>query len=177
MPINPPWAPQSVPFWPAGYQADTELFNNLGQQTLGWLANRFMFRATRNAAQGIVSNTNTLITYDTILEDPYSGWQTLQPAGWTVPFTGWYEITTTSTNTGAAVFLATGANISGLYNFFSADILTSASFAGGSHGTYTVQLNGGTDYVSGFIYSGNGGSTTGSTNGFRCSIEILYLSQ
>ena len=177
MAVNPPWAPQTIPIWPAGYQASTELFNNLGQATLGWLANRFMFRALRVAAQSISSGTNTVVAYDTIIEDPYQGWATVAANAWTVPFTGWYEITVGNCVNAAAVVLSAGVGVTGQYFFFAASNTANASFQCGVQGTYVVQMNAGTDYIQGLIFSSQNASTTTSTAGFQPSIEVFFLSQ
>src|ERR1035437_2243937 len=75
-----------APSFIAGSGPTATTFNGQVQAPFTFLTSKVMFRAQRNAAQSLTSGVNNLIAFDTILEDPYGGWNSgtstrTRPAG------------------------------------------------------------------------------------------------
>lgn len=84
----------AVPQVPAGYapvQADLTLWVT---SPFTFLATMPVFRAERAAAQSLSGGSYNILAYDTVLEDPYSGWSS-GSSEWTCPAgcAGWYDVT------------------------------------------------------------------------------------
>lgn len=104
--------PPAVPaFIPAAYATDQL---NVMAQALQFLLGKVAFRARRVATGTVTKGGHTLIPWDTIDEDPYSGWT--GPTAYTVQAPGWYAIcaTVSVAGTGAAnTVLIPGLSVSG----------------------------------------------------------------
>jgi hypothetical protein len=168
------YAPPVIPQFPAGYGPFAADFNGWVQSTMGFLTQDIVFRAERHASQTIPTNTTTKIQYDTVLEDPYSGWNA-STFEWLAPYTGWYLATTTSTVSAAAgaVAAAVGTPETEQYG---AMVQVTATLFGGCSAEQIVPLTGGVDYVYGATWT-SFSATTNTTNGRYPTLEILFVSQ
>jgi hypothetical protein len=88
-----------LPDYPAGSSPQQGDMNTLVTAPLSFVQQRTVFRATQLNTQTVIASgspgTVCVVAFDTILEDPYQGWNT-STSQWTVPFTGWYQVTTTT---------------------------------------------------------------------------------
>ena len=87
-----PAAPQP-PVFPAGYGPLPADFAGWVQQQFGAQTGKVVFRAVKTTAQSIPGGTSPVIQFNSIREDPYSGWSSsawtwTPPAGWT----GLYQV-------------------------------------------------------------------------------------
>lgn len=92
----------SVPVFYAG-QAPTAQLNNMGN-AFSFLLAKQVFRARRVATGTVTKGATTLVPWDTIDEDPYTGWAAGAPTKYIVPGAGWFLCvgTVSVTGTGAA---------------------------------------------------------------------------
>jgi len=176
-----PYSPVATPNFPAGYPATPANFTTWVQDSLGFATAGTMFRGQRVAAQSLSATTYNIIDFDTIAEDPYSGWSATSTGSqaafsYLVPFTGWYQILVTaciatlSTTLGAAISITGNAT-----QLLQAEVLVSNQNTGGATGTVTLPLTGGFDYVQGQAWVGNA-ATTNTTSTFPTTMEILFIS-
>lgn len=176
-------APQpQIPLFIAGAQPAPSDFNSWIQAPFAWLTSKVVFRAELSAATTWIQGANTLIPYNSILEDPFSGWNP-GTFSWTPPAqgTGTYEVSITAS--AAAASDATTAlravlylNGSALYTMSTTQASQSQSCLTG--GSAPLQLYGGQDSVSAYAFwnttGGNGSAVT--TAGQRSTLEITWLS-
>lgn len=167
--------PPDIPVFPAGHGPVTADFNNWIQTPFIFCTNGIMLRVEQRSSQSISTTTFTTITFDTVLEDPYSGWGS-GAHKWTAPFSGWYQITLgwsvrlTSTVAGAAI------NITGVVNEFS-QVLNTSTTMGGAGCSFITSLLGGIDTVAGTAWS-QFATTTDTTSAGRFPwMEITFVSQ
>lgn len=172
--------PPVVPVFPAGYAPYAADFDQW-YDTAGFFQNRVVFRGRQTVSATTLPDTGavTLITIDTVDEDPYNGWSTLAHE-WTPPagYSGWYEVTGTL----ATVALAAGDEIrpllGGTYTLDLATALGATSVAAGAEGWAAVYLVGGQDFVSlaGALYNASANVNTSIAAGSQSSLEIIWLS-
>lgn len=171
-----------VPDFLAGYAPQPADFDAWIQAPFAWLTSKVVFRAELSAATTWIQQSNTLIPYNVIDEDPFSGWNGSSFA-WTPPAqgSGTYEVSVTAS--AAAASDATTALRCVLYLNGSAQYTMSATQASQSQdcltgGSAPVQLYGGQDAISAYAYwnttSGNGSAVV--TAGQRCTLEVTWLS-
>jgi hypothetical protein len=169
----PLYAPPPAPAFPAGAGELPAGMNSLVQAPLGFCTQGIFFRAEQHTAQTVSATTFTIVTYDTIPEDPYSGWNATSHR-WLAPYTGWYEITL-GNNVTAAVDIAACVLVTGTTRTFLAQ--QQAGFgAGGANGSIILPLIGTEDYVQGQIWT-NPGATLDTNTGRYSSLEIAFVSQ
>ena len=167
-----------APNFIAGYSPVTADFNGYIQAPFTFLTTKVVFRAQLQGGMSLAAGFNH-VTYDTILEDPYGGWSS--GAGtWTCPAgcSGWYSVTMTAwTNSPGnsadlieAVLYLNGAN----YTETTADWGVNGH-ATGTSGSVPVALFGGSDAISGYIYSSTAVGVP-ATNGQYPTIEAVWIS-
>jgi hypothetical protein len=168
------YAPPAIPQFAAGYPYLPSDFNNLVQAPLAFLTTGIFFRAEQHTAQPITATTFTVVAYDTITEDPYSGWNATF-SRWLAPYTGWYQITVDDNITSTPDILA-GVFITGTTRYDLAQQQPGLG-AGGVSASVILPLVGGTDYVQSRVWVNPGATLDTNTPGRYSSMEISYVSQ
>jgi hypothetical protein len=94
--------PPAIPAFYPGQDTVTQL--NVMAAALTFMRNKVAFRARRAATGTVTKNAHTLVPWDTIDEDPYTGWAAGTPTIYTVQAPGWYLCLGTASvaGTGAA---------------------------------------------------------------------------
>lgn len=169
------YPPPAVPQFPAGYAPQPSDMNGWVQSTFGFLTNNIIFRAEQHTAQALTAATTEVVQYNTILEDPFTGWVGSPSYYWLAPYSGWYEITATTEVSTSSVSVGAMIEITGNITYEVA-LLPTPAFPGGCSGSYTVYLAGGSDYVQGIAYS-SGTATLNSTAGRYSALEISFVSE
>lgn len=180
-------SPPPVPVFPAGYGPVTGDFTGWVQNPFSFLTGGVVFRGHQQVSggQALTGGSYTIISYDTIDEDPYSGWSAAgtgsQPANsWLAPYTGSYEITVWTSIMPQAVWVGSGVLVSG---GVVAGVLTGQAVFGstagvsGSCATFTAQLTGGADYIQGACTVAANATTGTTAPGRYPSMEITYVSE
>jgi hypothetical protein len=168
-----------APAFIAGYGPLPGDFNGWVQAPFAFLTSKIVFRAEHHSSTSLPASANTLIKFDTVLEDPYSGWSS--GAGtWTCPAgcSGWYGVTMTATGSNpgnatsviSALIALNGTVVQSMSSEWSAD-----GHSSGAAGSYPVSLYGGQDAISGWIYTSTAVSTP-TTNGQWPTMEICWIS-
>ena len=167
-----------VPAFPAGYGPLPADFNGWVQAPFQFLTTRVVFRAEYHGVTTLTGSLYNTVPYDTILEDPYSGWNASSHV-WACPAgcSGLYEVS--MTGLGASAGNATTAFEVALYLDGSLYYEASTDWAVNGHasgtcGTTVVSMIGGVDSVSGRIWTNTTVNTTG-TAGQYPTIEIMWL--
>jgi hypothetical protein len=168
------YPPPPVPLFPAGYGPYPADFDGWVQSPFGFLTQDVVFRAERHASQTLTSSANTTIDYDTVLEDPFSGWSG-SSFRWTAPFTGWYLVTVTATCSTATGVIAALTGTTETLQRGNLQSMNSSLF-GGATAAQIVPLAGGSDYVYGSTFV-NVSTTTNTVNGRYSTIEITFVSE
>ncbi len=168
MPLPPP----QVPVF-AGAPTTANM-NTLIQSSLGFQTTGILFRAERHASQTLSASTYNTIQFDTILEDPYSGWNS-GSYEWVAPYTGWYSAWLTSTISAAAMTIAPVINSQTLGQYRGGEFLCAAAYPGMASAGFTLNLVAGS-YLQGQTYTSAAG-TTNTVNGRYTTIEIAFVSQ
>jgi hypothetical protein len=168
------YPPPPVPDFPAGYGPYATDFDSWVQAPFGFLTNNVVFRAERHASQTLTASTNVTIEYDTILEDPFGGWNATS-YWWLAPYTGWYLVTLTAT---CSVVSGIIEALIGTPETLQRGSLTSmnSSVFGGASASQVVPLTGGYDYVYGCT-NVNASTTTNTVDGRYSTMEITYVSE
>lgn len=94
--------PPAIPTFYAGQDSVTQL--NVMRDALSFMLAKVAFRARRAATGTVTKGGHTLVPWDTIDEDPYSGWAAGSPTIYTVQAPGWYLCV------GTVSLAGTGAN-------------------------------------------------------------------
>jgi len=166
-----------VPSFPAGYEPVTADFNTWVQAPFTSLTSRVVFRAVKTTAQSISASVNTAIAFDTILEDPYSGWNA-GSSTWTPPaaWSGTYIVAVgvfSAAVSGARLLATIGLNGGPLYTVSS--VWTNNGVPNGACGEAPVQLVGGQDQVAAYAYCSSAVALD-TTAGQQCTLEIGWYS-
>ena len=173
-----------VPVFQAGTGPQAADMNTLWYQTASFLQNRIVFRASQVTTATTLpsSGATTTIGFDSVLEDPYSGWTGSPTFAWTPPagYSGWYQVTMT-------VRTAAPAN---LVDLRPALVTTTATYnlnnvqgcsltSAGACATFAVFLVGGQESVSGACQLLNSGANvlTDLTAGQNSTMEIVWITQ
>ena len=171
----------SVPSFPAGYGPTQTDFNNWWYQTAAFLQNRVVFRASQTTTATSLpdSGAATTIGFDTVLEDPYSGWDG-STFLWTPPagYSGWYQASLTVRTADVAVNVDLRPLLAGTYGFQMACVM-GATFGAGVSGTYVVYLVGGQDTIGGAcqLLNSSANVDTSTTSGQQSTFELVWVSQ
>jgi hypothetical protein len=172
----PPAAP-SLPDYAAGAGPQQGDMNVAATSPLGFFQQRVVFRAaqlgTTTTLPAGLGLTRVTIQYDTVLEDPYQGWNP-NTFAWQAPYTGFYEVTSSVSVTGvldANLFINTLVPAqAGL----TAGLIMPAG-TGTAGGSFYCYLVGGQDSVSiqGAIVSP--GSSVPTVNNPPSTLEITWV--
>lgn len=174
-----------VPQVPAGWkpvQADLDLWVT---DSFSFLSQRANFRASLAGAQAMTGNALNIVHFDTILEDPYSGWSATstgsQPAwSWLCPAGcgGWYEVTlgafAASQGSGTVNQVVAALALNGTLWQYGGDDWAVAGAVAGSSGAVQVPLLPG-DYVQALILP-TASVSTPTTAGELPSMELTWVS-
>lgn len=170
-------APPSTPVFPAGYSPVPADFDSWVQGDLGFLTGSIVFRGKQTVQQAITpAATFVVLSLDTVLEDPYSGWNASLNR-WAAPYTGWYEVTVFSSVATQAVILQTAVELTNTQQFIGSGFTQLAATLGGGSTSQIVPMIGGTDYVQAMAWTSAASDTDVSSQGRQPSMEITYVSQ
>jgi hypothetical protein len=175
------WPAPIVPVFPAGYDPQQADFTTWWYDVASFLQNRVVARVSQTTTATTLpsSGANTTIAYDTVAEDPYSGWNAAAHA-WGPPagYSGWYEVTITVRTAAVAANVDLYIGLGGTYTEKLASVLASAG-GGGAECVFAVYLTGGQDTVTAMAELLNSGSNvnTNLTAGQQSTMEIVWLSQ
>lgn len=174
-----PGTAPAVPVFPAGYAPLPADFGTWVQAPFTFLTTKVMFRAEHHGVLALTPAGFTQVVYDTILEDPYGGWNS-GSGTWTCPAgcSGLYEVTMTafSANPGTAtdviqpVLYVDGNRYSQMAQGWGVN-----GHASGASGMTPAALVGGADSLAGYIFSEAGVNTTG-TAGQYPTFEACWIS-
>jgi hypothetical protein len=176
------WPAPSVPVFPAGAGLTETNFDSLWYDTAGFLQNRVVFRASQSSAATTLPDTGvaTVIAFDTVLEDPYSGWNASTHA-WEPPagYSAWYDVTLTIRTATLASLVNLRPVLGGTHSFTLSCVQGSSNHGAGICATWSVYLVGGADNVSGACELINSGSNvnTSVTSGQQSAIEVVWVTQ
>lgn len=165
-----------APSFPAGYAPLPADFNTWVQAPFAALTSRVVFRAVKTSAQTLAAG-NTPVQFNSILEDPYSGWNPstftwTPPAAWSGTYVVRAGIVTGGT-AGGRIGVLVGLNGTALYTLDT--VWTSSGVANAACGEAPVQLVGGQDQVSVIGYSAVA-VNVGTVAGEECTCEITWYS-
>lgn len=166
-------SPPLIPVFPAGYGPLPADFDTWVQGSFGFLTAQVVFRAEMRTTQTL--NGFTPILYDTILEDPYSGWNASSHV-WTAPFSGWYEVTLGHSIATATVITEAVPEISGT-TYEMSEVSATSSTEGGTGASLLASMVGGIDYVQGVAWTSASVSIDVSSAGRYPWLECTFLSQ
>jgi hypothetical protein len=161
--------------FPAGYDPLPADFDNWVQVPFAALTSKVVFRAVKTTAQSLTGEN--VILFDTILEDPYNGWNPglsawTPPAGWS----GIYMITFGVFTAGVAttkIAAQIGINSTTITYELNSSV-TVASFTNAACGEAPVALVGGQDTVRAIAYTSNPVAVS-TTPGQQCELQILWI--
>jgi hypothetical protein len=164
----------SPPVFTAGTPPVPATFTGWITDTLGFCTAGIVFRAQQQVTQSFSANTQTVVTFDTVLEDPYSGWNAASHE-WLAPATGWYEVTSTLVINSLNATLTNTIFLSGVTQYAFSAIAESSSYPGGACASAYVPLVIGQDFVQVRLFATAAGSTDVSSAGFYSSLEISFV--
>jgi hypothetical protein len=178
------WNAPAVPVFPAGYCPQQADFSTWWYQVAGFLQNKVVARVSQatTATSLPSSGAVTVIGFDTVAEDPYSGWNATShewapPAG----YSGWYQVTLTvrtAPMTGVDLYTYMVQTSSGGQTP-AVGVQGASNVGAGASGTWTVYLTGGQDAVQGAagLEHASAAVSTSLTAGQQSTMEIVWLSQ
>lgn len=169
------YTPPLTPQFAAGYAPGPNDFGAWVQQTLGFQVQGIGFRAEQTITQAIGTSATT-VSYDTVLEDPWSGWVSATNR-WVAPESGWYEITAFVSCATTSTILTPSVLITGSSGY-TVDVATqSSAVLGGGTCFARVPMVGGADYVQIQASGSSGFSTDVSSAGRFSTLEATFVSQ
>jgi hypothetical protein len=165
-----------IPVFPAGYEPLPSDFGNWVQTPLAALTQKVVFRAVKTTTQSLPVGSRVLL-FDTILEDPYNGWDPsvsawTPPAGWS----GIYLITLgvyTAAVAGAKIAAQLGINGTAVTQTLNSSA-TFASSANAAVGEVPIALVGAQDTVRAIAYTSVATSVS-TTPGQQCELQIVWI--
>ena len=144
-----------APAFIAGSGPVPATMNSLIQAPFTFLTSKVVFRAQLQGGQSLSSGFNHL-AYDTILEDPYSGWSSGTNT-WTCPTgcSGWFDVCMTAFagNQSASSQVQAVLYLNGSIYSQTSAVWGVSGHAAGTCGSVPVALYGGQDAIGGWIYS------------------------
>jgi hypothetical protein len=175
----------SIPVPIAGFGYQQADIISLWSNAAAFFQQRVVFRATQTVGSTTLPHSAaiTTIAYDTILEDPYSGWAETTASQWTAPFAGWHQVTITvwiaapgATNTVLLAYAQTAKSPGNAANSRALTAVVMPNAVGGAEATWCVYLAAG-DAVYGAAAISNSGSdvSTNLTSGENSAIEVVWL--
>ena len=178
----------SVPDFLAGFGPQQSDWQSLWVNAAAFFQQRVIFRATQSGTATTLpsSGSITTITYDNILEDPYSGWSA-STHRWTAPagYSGWYQVTVTvwvtapsSAQVVLEPYVQTTAAASNIAQGYPLTAVVTGTSAAAAEGTFYPYLTGGLDAVYGAaaIKNASASVSTDLTAGTQSSLEICWVS-
>lgn len=177
-----------IPIPVAGFGYQQNDFIQLWSNAAAFFQQRVVLRVSQTQATTTLpsAGTVTTIAFDTVLEDPYGGWDFMTNNQWTAPFAGFYQITLTvfisspsAANTALQLFAQTGKSPGNVMNSLALTsvAMPQSSVTGGAEATWTVYLAGGDNaYGAAAIKNSGSSATTSTTNGQNSRMEIVWLS-
>ena len=181
-------SPPGIPVFAPGYPYLPTDMTNLISAPFSFQATGVVFRAEQHTQQDFFTlNTQYVIKYGTVLEDPYSQWDATN-FRWLAPFTGIYEVavfcSVATTSCSLETSVAINGSIDGNYAITGATFYTTSSAQlssltlGGGTGFARVPLVGGVDYIQGAAQSNVSATVTDvSSAGRYPTMEIAFISQ
>jgi hypothetical protein len=172
----------SIPVLTAGSGPQQSAFQAWWTTASTFLVNRVVARVTQQSSTTSIpsSGSAVVLTFDTVIEDPYSGWSA-STHSWTPPagLSGWYQITLRAGVTGAASNTALALQVNTSYEDYAN--LTCQPLAGGACpacAVFYVYLTGAQDGVAGAAAIKNSSSSlsTVTTTGLFPAMEIMWIS-
>lgn len=171
-----------VPVFPAGFGPQATDFSTWWYQTASFLQNGVVLRVDQESAATSLPSTGatTTIAFDTVLEDPYSGWSASTHL-WTPPagYSGWYQVTLTVRTVTLANLVDLRPALVGTTTYNLTTVQGNSNAGAGCSATFVVPLIGGQDSVGGACQLLNSGANinTSLTAGQRSTMEIVFVSQ
>jgi hypothetical protein len=178
------YGPPSVPGFPAGFGPQATDFGTWVFRNFAFFQNGVVLRASQATTATTLPDTavSTKIAYDSILEDPYSGWNASTHL-WTPPagYSGWYQVTVTIRTATLADLVNLQPALAGTWTYGLGILQAQGAGTpgGGASGTFTVYLTGGQDTVGGAcgLYNSGSNVSTSLTAGQQSALEIVWVSQ
>lgn len=170
-----------IPYFPAGFRPLNSDFDNWIQAPLSFLTSKVVFRAEQSGALALTNNASTLVPFNSVLEDPLSGWnsgasQWLCPAG----YSGLYSVTLTVSAQGnpSNPVLESRIGVDSAAQLYTTckTVVGSGGPAGLASGSQPVQLFGGADSVQGYAYITGASGNVATGAGQRCQLTIEWIS-
>jgi hypothetical protein len=172
-----------VPVFPAGYQPWYWDFDNWIQAPLSFLTGKIVFRAQLTNALSL-SAGDTLIPFNDVLEDPYSGWSGAPDYQWELPagYAGTFDVAITVSafpSTFAEPVVQARVGLNSAAQLFAVDKswCPALRVPGIASGGCQVQMFGGTDSVQGYAYLQPVSGSVSTAAGQRCTIQIAWADQ
>jgi hypothetical protein len=164
----------AIPVFIAGFAPQTADMNALIQSPFQFCTDSVNFRCEQTSGQAVAASTLTVITFNSVLEDPYSGYSSGTGA-WTAPFSGNYEVLLTVGYGTVNGTCASSILVSGTTQYTLNEIATPSTNQGYSTCSFIVPMIGGLDFIQGQAFAS--ASTNLSTAvGLRPSMEIKFIS-
>ena len=130
-------------------------------------------RLEQRTVQAIAATTLTVISFDTVLEDPYSGWNAGSNS-WLAPFSGYFEVTLTVGTAAVNGTVAASVVVTG-NQYTMGEIATPSTNEGNATCSFIVPMIAGFDFIQGEVFATSAVNT--STNvGLRSCMEIRFVS-
>lgn len=170
------YPPPAVPVFPDGYAPGPSDFDSWVQAPLGGLTYGVVFRAQQTSNQALSTSGFSTLTFDTVLEDPWGGWNAAINQ-WSAPFTGWYAVTVSCSVSTASVQLQVAVGLSNVSKYATTDVTVPGAVLGGSAAWAKVPMSGGNDFITGLAGVSGAASTDVSAPGRYPSIEISFENQ
>jgi hypothetical protein len=176
------WPAPAVPVFAAGAAPTETVMDGLWYNFAGFAQTGVVLRVSQSSAATSLPDTGavTKIGYDTVAEDPYSGWSASSHE-WTPPtgYSGWYQATVTIRTVTLSNLVDLRPALAGTYTYNLTTVQGSSSAGAGACATFTVYLIGGQDTLGAACQLLNSGSNvnTSLTAGQQSTLEIVYLSQ
>lgn len=173
--------PVTIPFFPAAYAPLDADWNSWIQAPFTFLTSKVVFRAELTAALTLTAGTNTLLPFNSILEDPLSGWAGGASA-WEPPagYSGTYLVSVTAAAAQAGDLVSTlqpSVALNGGIQYTLEHVWPPGNQVAIAGGSVPVQMLGGQDQVSAYAWwQGGSNGSVSTTAGRRCSMEITWIS-
>lgn len=166
-----------VPYFPAGYKPLNSDFDQWIQAPDSFLTTKVAFRAELTVPLSL-ANGDTLIPFDSILEDPFSGWESgssqwLCPAGYAATYDVALTVSCAAQGPQPVVQARVGVNSAAQEFTVDKAWVPASTVPGIASGSCQVQLYGGTDSVQGYVHLSNTGNAV-TTAGQRCQMTIMW---
>jgi len=170
----------SVPDFIAGYAPQQPDFQSYWTGPSTFFADRIIARVSQQSSTTSIpdSGTATTILFDTVLEDPYSGWDA-STHSWVAPagYSGWYMATLRVAVTGASANTALSLQFSTSYQTYPNLVYQAIPGEGVASVSQYVYLIGGQDGIAGLAAIHNSGSalSTVTTTGLYPAMEVVWI--